>query len=235
MGMGAAGSGNHSLGSVTGGWGRSGGSEGSGESSGGRSSSDKEGSQSKGENRRKVTPTVLSTLSRADLDPRVLSNSGWGQTPIRQNTAWDVTSTSDNRRQCLRGDERKQGSTGSGWGTATPAAASQTPGGGDPFINDSGIDTIMCKSEITIKYVSFSFYFQVGQVGQNLQGQVLDGAIAQPLGTAKLQEMVKGTVVGMKALAIRVATTPVIPGAITNPTGTVCFSEVLDSTCVCKM
>ncbi|KAM4715068.1 LOW QUALITY PROTEIN: trinucleotide repeat-containing gene 6B protein [Anableps anableps] len=29
-------------------------------------------------------------LSRSDLDPRVLSNSGWGQTQIRQNTAWDV-------------------------------------------------------------------------------------------------------------------------------------------------
>ncbi|XP_041829808.1 trinucleotide repeat-containing gene 6B protein isoform X2 [Melanotaenia boesemani] len=29
-------------------------------------------------------------LSRSDLDPRVLSNTGWGQTQIRQNTAWDV-------------------------------------------------------------------------------------------------------------------------------------------------
>ncbi|MED6267387.1 hypothetical protein CHARACLAT_011664 [Characodon lateralis] len=29
-------------------------------------------------------------LSRSDLDPRVLSNSGWGQTQIRQNTAWDL-------------------------------------------------------------------------------------------------------------------------------------------------
>lgn len=28
-------------------------------------------------------------LSRSDLDPRVLSNTGWGQTQIRQNTAWD--------------------------------------------------------------------------------------------------------------------------------------------------
>lgn len=221
MGMGAAGSGNHSLGSVTGGWGRSGGSEGSGESSGGRSSLDREGSQSKGGNRRKVTATVLSNLSRADLDPRVLSNSGWGQTPIRQNTAWDVTSTSDNQHQCPRGDERKQSSTGSGWGTATPAASSQTAGGGDQFINDYGIDTLMCKSEITIKCISFLLYLQVGGVGQNLQGQVLDGEITQPLGTAKLQEIAKATVAGMTALAIRVATTPAIPGAITNLTGTI--------------
>lgn len=29
-------------------------------------------------------------LTRSDLDPRVLSNTGWGQTQIRQNTAWDV-------------------------------------------------------------------------------------------------------------------------------------------------
>lgn len=28
-------------------------------------------------------------LSRSDLDPRVLSNTGWGQTQIRQNTSWD--------------------------------------------------------------------------------------------------------------------------------------------------
>lgn len=56
-------------------------------------------------------------------------------------------------------------------------------------------------------------------MGQNLQGQVLDGEITQPLGTAKLQEMAKATVAGMMALAIRVATTPAIPGAITNLTG----------------
>ncbi|KAK6328341.1 hypothetical protein J4Q44_G00003190 [Coregonus suidteri] len=29
-------------------------------------------------------------LSRSDLDPRVLSNTGWGQTQIRQNVAWDL-------------------------------------------------------------------------------------------------------------------------------------------------
>ncbi|XP_028424383.1 trinucleotide repeat-containing gene 6B protein [Perca flavescens] len=28
-------------------------------------------------------------LSRSDLDPRVLSNTGWGQTQIRQNTSWE--------------------------------------------------------------------------------------------------------------------------------------------------
>lgn len=82
----------------------------------------------------------------------------------------------------------------------------------------------MRKSEITIKCISLLFYLQVGVVGQNLQGQVLDGEITQPLGTAKLQEMAKATVAGMMALAIRVAATPVIPGAITNLTGTICFN-----------
>lgn len=128
---GGGGGGSHSLGSVTGGWGRSGGSEGSGESSGGRSSSDRDSSQPKGLNRRKGTPTatIVPGLSRADVDPRVLSNTGWGQTPIRQNTAWDVNSPANNQHQGPRGDERKHSSGGSGWGTATPAAPSQTSGG----------------------------------------------------------------------------------------------------------
>lgn len=60
-------------------------------------------------------------------------------------------------------------------------------------------------------------------MGQNLQAQaqeVLAGEITQHLvGTAKLREMVKATVDGMMALTTRVATTPVIPGAITNLTG----------------
>ncbi|XP_034566838.1 trinucleotide repeat-containing gene 6B protein-like [Notolabrus celidotus] len=33
---------------------------------------------------------LLSMLNRSDLDPRVLSNQGWGQTQIRQNVAWDL-------------------------------------------------------------------------------------------------------------------------------------------------
>lgn len=71
------------------------------------------------------------------------------------------------------------------------------------------------------------FYLQVGGVGRNLQAQVwevLAGEITQPLvGRAKLQEMVKATADGMMVLTTRVATTPVIPGAITNLTGMLCF------------
>lgn len=33
---------------------------------------------------------LLGMLNRPDLDPRVLSNTGWGQTRIRQNVAWDL-------------------------------------------------------------------------------------------------------------------------------------------------
>ncbi|XP_019726466.1 trinucleotide repeat-containing gene 6B protein isoform X2 [Hippocampus comes] len=36
---------------------------------------------------------LLGMLNRSDLDPRVLSNTGWGQTQIRQNVAWDLNTT----------------------------------------------------------------------------------------------------------------------------------------------
>ncbi|XP_029944441.1 trinucleotide repeat-containing gene 6B protein-like [Salarias fasciatus] len=36
---------------------------------------------------------LLGMLSRSDLDPRVLSNTGWGQTQVRQNVAWDLDTT----------------------------------------------------------------------------------------------------------------------------------------------
>ncbi|XP_077358159.1 trinucleotide repeat containing adaptor 6Bb.1 [Festucalex cinctus] len=36
---------------------------------------------------------LLGMLNRSDLDPRVLSNTGWGQTQICQNVAWDLNTT----------------------------------------------------------------------------------------------------------------------------------------------
>ncbi|XP_054891166.1 trinucleotide repeat-containing gene 6A protein-like isoform X2 [Poeciliopsis prolifica] len=138
MGMGGAGAGSQGLGGVTGSWGRSGGSEGSCESGGGRSSSDRD---SKGGNRRKGnnTPLMTPAITRADVDPRVLSNTGWGQTPIRQNTAWDVNSPMVNHGP--KGDERKQSSGGSSWGTTTTAAPSQTSGGWGVGPSSSGPDS----------------------------------------------------------------------------------------------
>lgn len=64
------------------------GSGGSGSGSGHkqeRSSSD--GNRS---NQSNAEVALLSMLSRSDLDPKVLSNTGWGQTQIRQNVAWDL-------------------------------------------------------------------------------------------------------------------------------------------------
>ncbi|XP_060882568.1 trinucleotide repeat-containing gene 6B protein-like isoform X4 [Labrus mixtus] len=42
---------------------------------------------------------LLSMLSRSDLDPRVLSNKGWGQTQVRQNVAWDLDSSRGKRNE----------------------------------------------------------------------------------------------------------------------------------------
>ena len=42
---------------------------------------------------------LQSMLSRTDLDPRVLSNTGWGQTQIRQNVAWDLEARSGGGRR----------------------------------------------------------------------------------------------------------------------------------------
>lgn len=102
-------------------WGTSGGSEGSGESSVGRSLD-----RDRNDPRRRV-PLPGSTqqvLSCTDVDPRVLCNTGWGQTPIRQNTAWDVTSPAP------RPDDRKPGNGGPGWGSKSHAARSQTSSSG---------------------------------------------------------------------------------------------------------
>uniref|UniRef100_A0A8C4SDR9 Trinucleotide repeat containing adaptor 6B n=1 Tax=Erpetoichthys calabaricus TaxID=27687 RepID=A0A8C4SDR9_ERPCA len=85
-----------SAGSETGGQGstgsnsRSGGGGGGG--NGGHNSSS--GGRSRGHHQRPIQhdpeAALQSMLSRTDLDPRVLSNSGWGQTQIRQNVAWDL-------------------------------------------------------------------------------------------------------------------------------------------------
>ncbi|XP_026069719.1 trinucleotide repeat-containing gene 6C protein-like isoform X4 [Carassius auratus] len=36
-------------------------------------------------------------LPRQDLDPRVLCNTGWGQTPVRQNTVWEMEESPDKK------------------------------------------------------------------------------------------------------------------------------------------
>lgn len=70
---------------------------GSVEESGGEGSDirQKEGGSSTRRNSKTSSAEValLGMLNRSDLDPRVLSNTGWGQTQIRQNVAWDLDST----------------------------------------------------------------------------------------------------------------------------------------------
>lgn len=87
-------------------------------------SADGEGSAEGGEDRpapegpslerRKADQHVLlqSIVSRADLDPRVLSNSGWGQTPIKQNTAWDMEASPKGEKKLDNGTEAWGGSRG---------------------------------------------------------------------------------------------------------------------------
>ncbi|KAI4904321.1 hypothetical protein NFI96_015182, partial [Prochilodus magdalenae] len=68
------------------------GGEGTSSSSGGGNS--RSGNQHQGHHRSQQPPkaevALQNLLNRTDLDPRVLSNSGWGQTQIRQNVAWDL-------------------------------------------------------------------------------------------------------------------------------------------------
>lgn len=99
-------------------WNKSTGSEGSGESSG--THSEKDGQRNGNRRRGNQQSLIQTALSRTDMDPRVLSNQGWGQTPVRQNTAWDVSSS-----------EKKAGNGSQGWGSASPQMSSSQSGWGD--------------------------------------------------------------------------------------------------------
>ncbi|XP_026026367.1 trinucleotide repeat-containing gene 6C protein isoform X1 [Astatotilapia calliptera] len=73
-------------------------------------------------------------LPRQDLDPRVLSNTGWGQTPVRQNTVWEMEeANSDDGKSSSSSDtigaSSSNGGPSSTNGTITPTIA-QRPGSG---------------------------------------------------------------------------------------------------------
>ncbi|XP_032726389.1 trinucleotide repeat-containing gene 6C protein isoform X1 [Lontra canadensis] len=92
-------------------------------------------------------------LPRNDLDPRVLSNTGWGQTPVKQNTAWEFEESPRSERKNDNGTEawgcaatqpsnsggKSDGSvvsstntsSVSGWAGAPPAAGPASTGWGD--------------------------------------------------------------------------------------------------------
>lgn len=85
-------------------------SEGSTESTG--CHEDRVTTEGQNRERRKVDQHALlqSIVNRTDLDPRVLSNSGWGQTPIKQNTAWDTETSPRGERKTDNGTEAWGGS-----------------------------------------------------------------------------------------------------------------------------
>ncbi|XP_043834486.1 trinucleotide repeat-containing gene 6A protein isoform X4 [Dromiciops gliroides] len=120
--------------------------------------------------RRKVDQHALlqSIVNRTDLDPRVLSNKGWGETPIKQNTAWDTETSPRGERKTDNGTEAwgrsltqtsnsggcvdktnsNDTSSVSGWGDPKPATrwgdskGSSSQGGWE----DDSAATVMVKS-----------------------------------------------------------------------------------------
>lgn len=76
-------------------------------------------------------------LPRQDLDPRVLSNTGWGQTPIRQHTVWEMEEVnsddgkSNSSSDTLGGSTSSSGSSSTNGATISPSpGSSQRPGSG---------------------------------------------------------------------------------------------------------
>ncbi|XP_072539400.1 trinucleotide repeat-containing gene 6C protein isoform X2 [Salminus brasiliensis] len=68
-------------------------------------------------------------LPRQDLDPRVLCNSGWGQTPVRQHTVWEMEENSDMK------DEGSTEAWGSSSNAPSTGSAPPPPGCVNPNLN----------------------------------------------------------------------------------------------------
>uniref|UniRef100_A0A8C3XFS9 Adenylosuccinate lyase n=1 Tax=Cyanoderma ruficeps TaxID=181631 RepID=A0A8C3XFS9_9PASS len=122
-------------------WGRSSSSAGSevgGQSTGSNHKAGSSDSHNSG--RRSYRPThpdcqaVLQTLlSRTDLDPRVLSNTGWGQTQIKQDTVWDIEEMPRPEGKSDKGTEGWESSAtqtknSGGWGDV-PSQSNQNKSG----------------------------------------------------------------------------------------------------------
>lgn len=122
-------------------WGRSSSSAGSevgGQSTGSNHKAGSSDSHNSG--RRSYRPThpdcqaVLQTLlSRTDLDPRVLSNTGWGQTQIKQDTVWDIEEMPRSEGKSDKGTEGWESSAtqtknSGGWGDV-PSQSNQIKSG----------------------------------------------------------------------------------------------------------
>uniref|UniRef100_A0AAQ5X719 Trinucleotide repeat-containing gene 6C protein n=1 Tax=Amphiprion ocellaris TaxID=80972 RepID=A0AAQ5X719_AMPOC len=109
--------------------------------------SEDSGDSSEGRSNRRDRPSSVEfapLLPRQDLDPRVLSNSGWGQTPIRQHTVWEMEEASSNDGKSNSssdtlgapssnsGPSSSNGGSSSGWGAPPPQPIQTGSGWGDP-------------------------------------------------------------------------------------------------------
>uniref|UniRef100_UPI00398F8BE3 trinucleotide repeat-containing gene 6C protein isoform X12 n=1 Tax=Pristiophorus japonicus TaxID=55135 RepID=UPI00398F8BE3 len=103
---------------------------------------------------------VQSVVSKPDHDPRVLCNTGWGQTPVKQNISWEIQESPRSERKNDNGTEawgsaaaqssnsggRSDGSSMSstntssvsGWGNPPPTVMSNNTGWGDKVSNGQG-------------------------------------------------------------------------------------------------
>lgn len=75
-------------------------------------------------------------LPRQDLDPRVLSNTGWGQTPIRQHTVWEMEEVISDDGKSTSSADTLGGSSSNGTTSATSGGTinlvpNQRPGSGE--------------------------------------------------------------------------------------------------------
>ncbi|KAM8979030.1 trinucleotide repeat-containing gene 6B protein isoform X2 [Sarcophilus harrisii] len=122
-------------------WGRSSSSTGSevgGQSTGsnhkaGSSDSHNSGRRSYRPNHPDSQAVLQTLLSRTDLDPRVLSNTGWGQTQIKQDTIWDIEEMPRPEGKSDKGTEGWESSTtqtknSGGWGDG-PSQSNQIKSG----------------------------------------------------------------------------------------------------------
>ncbi|XP_055510213.1 trinucleotide repeat-containing gene 6C protein-like isoform X8 [Leucoraja erinacea] len=103
---------------------------------------------------------VQTVVLKPDHDPRVLCNTGWGQTPVKQNISWQIQESLRSERKSDIGTEawgsvaaqssnsggRSDGSsmsstntsTVSGWGNHPPTVMSNSTGWGDKVPNGQG-------------------------------------------------------------------------------------------------
>lgn len=83
---------------------------------------------------------LQSMLNRPDLDPRVLSNTGWGQTRIKQNVAWDL----DTSKGVANRNERNPSSSSAFSAAtinATAARGSRYPSESGSVSNDGSLNS----------------------------------------------------------------------------------------------